>query len=67
MPETEHYTNLVLGSGEAGKYIAWTLAKPGSAQQLWNGSTSEALAPTSRVCPVRSRPTWKACGNESDG
>jgi pyruvate/2-oxoglutarate dehydrogenase complex dihydrolipoamide dehydrogenase (E3) component len=29
MPETEHYTNLVLGSGEAGKYIAWTLAKAG--------------------------------------
>src|SRR4051794_6402272 len=29
MPETEHYTNLVLGSGEAGKYIAWTLAEAG--------------------------------------
>ena len=29
MPETEHYKNLVLGSGEAGKYIAWTLAKAG--------------------------------------
>jgi pyruvate/2-oxoglutarate dehydrogenase complex dihydrolipoamide dehydrogenase (E3) component len=29
MPETEHYKNLVLGSGEAGKNIAWTLAKAG--------------------------------------
>jgi pyruvate/2-oxoglutarate dehydrogenase complex dihydrolipoamide dehydrogenase (E3) component len=25
----EHYQNLILGSGEAGKYIAWTLAKAG--------------------------------------
>jgi pyruvate/2-oxoglutarate dehydrogenase complex dihydrolipoamide dehydrogenase (E3) component len=29
MHETEHYKNLVLGSGEAGKNIAWTLAKAG--------------------------------------
>ena len=26
---TEHYRNLVIGSGEAGKYLAWTLAKLG--------------------------------------
>lgn len=25
----EHYQNLVIGSGEAGKYLAWTLAKQG--------------------------------------
>lgn len=29
MPETEHYKNLILGSGEAGKNIAWALAKAG--------------------------------------
>src|SRR5690349_14988557 len=29
MTETVHYKNLILGSGEAGKYIAWTLAKSG--------------------------------------
>jgi len=29
MPEIERYQNLVLGSGEAGKYIAWTMAKEG--------------------------------------
>src|ERR1017187_7282249 len=29
MPEVEHYKNLVLGSGESGKYTAWTLAKAG--------------------------------------
>src|SRR5688572_31006484 len=29
MAGTQHYDNLILGSGEAGKYIAWTLAKNG--------------------------------------
>lgn len=27
--QDEHYDNLVLGSGESGKYLAWTLAKAG--------------------------------------
>jgi len=30
MPVIEHFDILVLGSGEAGKYVAWTLAKGGS-------------------------------------
>ncbi len=29
MPEIENYDNLVIGSGEAGKYLAWALAKAG--------------------------------------
>jgi pyruvate/2-oxoglutarate dehydrogenase complex dihydrolipoamide dehydrogenase (E3) component len=29
MPETEKYAALVIGSGEAGKYLAWTLAAEG--------------------------------------
>jgi len=29
MPNIEHYENLVLGSGESGKYTAWALAKAG--------------------------------------
>src|SRR5687767_5968952 len=29
MPETESYNILVIGSGEAGKYLAWTMAKAG--------------------------------------
>jgi pyruvate/2-oxoglutarate dehydrogenase complex dihydrolipoamide dehydrogenase (E3) component len=29
MPETERYEVLIIGSGEAGKYLAWTLAKAG--------------------------------------
>jgi pyruvate/2-oxoglutarate dehydrogenase complex dihydrolipoamide dehydrogenase (E3) component len=29
VPDTEHFDNLVLGSGEGGKYTAWQLAKAG--------------------------------------
>ena len=29
MPEIESYNILVIGSGEAGKYLAWTMAKAG--------------------------------------
>lgn len=29
MPENKHYEILVIGSGEAGKYLAWTMAKAG--------------------------------------
>jgi pyruvate/2-oxoglutarate dehydrogenase complex dihydrolipoamide dehydrogenase (E3) component len=29
MLEIDRYQNLILGSGESGKYIAWTLAKIG--------------------------------------
>ena len=29
MPEIENYEILVIGSGEAGKYLAWTMAKAG--------------------------------------
>ena len=29
MPKLEQYDILVLGSGEAGKYLAWTMAKAG--------------------------------------
>lgn len=28
-PAVEHYENLVIGSGEAGKYLAWAMAKTG--------------------------------------
>lgn len=27
MSDSEHFENLVLGGGEAGKYIAWELAR----------------------------------------
>jgi glycerol-3-phosphate dehydrogenase len=34
MPEIEKYEILVLGSGEVGKYLAWTMAKEGRATAL---------------------------------
>jgi pyruvate/2-oxoglutarate dehydrogenase complex dihydrolipoamide dehydrogenase (E3) component len=48
MPETGHYTNLVIGSGEAGKYIAWTLAKDGErtavVERRWIGGSCPNIA-----------------------
>jgi pyruvate/2-oxoglutarate dehydrogenase complex dihydrolipoamide dehydrogenase (E3) component len=48
MPETEHYRNLVLGSGESGKYIAWTLAKAGErtavVERRWIGGSCPNIA-----------------------
>jgi pyruvate/2-oxoglutarate dehydrogenase complex dihydrolipoamide dehydrogenase (E3) component len=32
---SEHYQNLVIGSGEAGKYLAWNLAKLGQ-RRSWS-------------------------------
>jgi choline dehydrogenase-like flavoprotein len=29
MPDVERYEILVVGSGEAGKYLAWTMAEAG--------------------------------------
>jgi pyruvate/2-oxoglutarate dehydrogenase complex dihydrolipoamide dehydrogenase (E3) component len=29
MPDPEHFTNIVFGSGTGGKVIAWTLAEEG--------------------------------------
>ena len=29
MPDTETYEVLIIGSGEAGKYLAWTMGKAG--------------------------------------
>jgi len=48
MPDTEHYKNLVLGSGEAGKYLAWTLAKQGERtaviERRWIGGSCPNIA-----------------------
>jgi pyruvate/2-oxoglutarate dehydrogenase complex dihydrolipoamide dehydrogenase (E3) component len=48
MPDTEHYKNLVLGSGEAGKYIAWNLAKQGERtaviERRWIGGSCPNIA-----------------------
>jgi pyruvate/2-oxoglutarate dehydrogenase complex dihydrolipoamide dehydrogenase (E3) component len=48
MPGAEQYKNLVLGSGEAGKYIAWTLAKQGErtavVERKWIGGSCPNIA-----------------------
>jgi pyruvate/2-oxoglutarate dehydrogenase complex dihydrolipoamide dehydrogenase (E3) component len=48
VPETEHYTNLVLGSGAAGKFIAWTRAKAGErtavVERQWIGGSCPNIA-----------------------
>src|SRR5262245_66304013 len=48
MPETEHYTNLVLGSGTAGKFFGWTLAKRGErtavVERRWIGGSCPNIA-----------------------
>jgi pyruvate/2-oxoglutarate dehydrogenase complex dihydrolipoamide dehydrogenase (E3) component len=48
MAETERYTNVVLGSGEAGKYIAWTLARQGErtavVERRWIGGSCPNIA-----------------------
>ena len=48
MPDIDHYNNVVLGSGEAGKYIAWTLAKQGErtavVERQWIGGSCPNIA-----------------------
>lgn len=48
MPDVTHYKNLVLGSGEAGKYLAWTLAKAGErtavVERRWIGGSCPNIA-----------------------
>jgi pyruvate/2-oxoglutarate dehydrogenase complex dihydrolipoamide dehydrogenase (E3) component len=48
MSDVEHYENLVLGSGEAGKYITWTMAKAGHrtamVERKWLGGSCPNVA-----------------------
>jgi pyruvate/2-oxoglutarate dehydrogenase complex dihydrolipoamide dehydrogenase (E3) component len=48
MPGTEHYRNLVLGSGKAGKLLGWTLAKQGEhtavIERKWIGGSCPNIA-----------------------
>jgi pyruvate/2-oxoglutarate dehydrogenase complex dihydrolipoamide dehydrogenase (E3) component len=48
MSDVEHYENLVLGSGEAGKYITWTMAKAGHrtamVERKWLGGSCPNIA-----------------------
>jgi len=48
MAATAHYRNLVFGSGEAGKYLSWTLAKQGEhtavVERKWIGGSCPNIA-----------------------
>ncbi len=48
MPGTEHYRNIVLGSGTAGKFFGWTLAKQGertaAVERKWIGGSCPNVA-----------------------
>jgi pyruvate/2-oxoglutarate dehydrogenase complex dihydrolipoamide dehydrogenase (E3) component len=48
MPKLEQYNILVLGSGEAGKYLAWTMAKAGHwtamVERRWLGGSCPNIA-----------------------
>ena len=48
MPDVEKYEILILGSGEAGKYLAWTMAKAGHrtamVERRWLGGSCPNIA-----------------------
>src|SRR5215475_1268803 len=48
MPDIEQFDMLILGSGEAGKYLAWTMAKEGRGTALverrWLGGSCPNIA-----------------------
>ena len=53
MPEIEHYDAIVLGTGEAGKYMAWHLGSSGKRVAAIERKYSEVPAPTSPACPAK--------------
>ncbi|HEX4136662.1 MAG TPA: FAD-dependent oxidoreductase [Bryobacteraceae bacterium] len=48
MPETQHFTNIVFGSGTGGKIVAWTLAEEGqptaTVERKWIGGSCHNVA-----------------------
>jgi hypothetical protein len=53
MADPEKYEILVLGSGESGKWTAWTMADEGIAQRWLSGNGSAVRARISRACRAR--------------
>jgi len=67
MPEVEKYEVLALGSGGAGKFIAWTMAKDGHKAAMVDTGPWEAPVRTLRAfrartssTPIKSRPSRTA-------
>lgn len=52
MSEIESYEILVIGSGEAGKYLAWTLAKAGHRSAVVERKLVGGSCPNI-ACPAR--------------
>jgi pyruvate/2-oxoglutarate dehydrogenase complex dihydrolipoamide dehydrogenase (E3) component len=51
--ETEHVENLVLGGGEAGKYIAWELAQQGRPVVVIERALIGGSCPNVAACRAR--------------
>ena len=73
MSDVEKYEILVLGSGEAGKYLAWTMAKAGHrtvmVERKWLGGScpnvaclpSKNLIYSAKVAALASNTAWPKC------
>jgi pyruvate/2-oxoglutarate dehydrogenase complex dihydrolipoamide dehydrogenase (E3) component len=57
----EQFHNLIIGSGEAGKYLAWNLAKTGQTTALVERSMVGGSCPNIACLP---RPTCKPNADE---
>jgi pyruvate/2-oxoglutarate dehydrogenase complex dihydrolipoamide dehydrogenase (E3) component len=53
MADVDKYEILVLGSGEAGKYLAWTMAKEGHRTAMVERKWLGGRALTSHACRAR--------------
>ena len=53
MSEIERYDAVVLGSGEAGKYMAWHLGSSGKRTAVIERKYVGGSCPTSRAFPAR--------------
>lgn len=50
MSQPQQFEVLILGSGEAGKLLAWHMAHRGGALPSWSAGGSGAPAPISPAC-----------------
>jgi pyruvate/2-oxoglutarate dehydrogenase complex dihydrolipoamide dehydrogenase (E3) component len=57
MPTPEQYDVVVLGSGEAGKYIAWTQAKKGKRAVVIERRYIGGSCPNIACLPSKTHPT----------
>jgi glycine/D-amino acid oxidase-like deaminating enzyme len=72
MSEPERIDFLVLGSGEAGKFLAWHMAKAGHRSVVVERKLIGGSSPTPTACPARTKsgapksPIWCAMPNGSE-